>query len=46
MLNSLMNTCYKSERIEIILLLDENDNELKNYQEINKKENYNNIAIK
>ena len=46
MLNSLMNTCYKSERIEILLLLDENDNELKNYQEIIKKENYNNISIK
>ena len=46
MLNSLMNTCYKSERMEILLLLDENDNELKNYQEIIKNENYNNISIK
>ena len=46
MLNSLIDTCYKSERIEILLLLDENDNELKNYLKIIKNENYNNISIK
>lgn len=46
MLNSLLNTCYNTQRIEILLLADEDDNELKNYQEIIKNENYNNITIK
>ena len=46
MLKSLLNTCYNTQRIEILLLTNEDDNELKNYQEIIKNENYNNITIK
>ena len=46
MLDSLMKTCTKPERVEILLLLDEDDNELKNYQKIIKSNDYINISIK
>ena len=46
MLDSLIKTCKDQDRIEILLLLDEDDKELNNYQEIIKNEKYINISIK
>ncbi len=46
MLDSLIKTCKYPERIEIFLLLDEDDKEIKNYQEIVKNKNYTSISIK
>jgi len=46
MLDSLIKTCKDPKRIEILLLLDEDDNELKNYQEVITSKDYINISIK
>ncbi len=46
MLNSLINTCSDLSRIEILLLIDEDDKELSKYQNIVKEKIYNNISFK
>ncbi len=46
MLNSLIDTCNDLNRIEILLLIDEDDKELTKYQNIVKEKIYNNISFK
>jgi hypothetical protein len=46
MLKSLISTCSDQSRIEILLLIDENDNEIETYKEIIKKDIFNKINFK
>ncbi len=46
MLNSLINTCNDLSRIEILVLIDEDDKELTKYKNIVKEKIYNNISFK
>ena len=46
LLNSINETCMFKERLNLLLLIDEDDKEINLYEEIIKKSNYNDLNIK